>query len=311
MTVLVLTSEEDVTADMVINCLVKLAVPVMRVDPEHFPGRVDLAARVTAGGELSGRITTDRRSVELTDIRSIWRRRPGPPGHLATEQRPWVSLECERALYGVLRGLPAPWMNHPGAIERSHYKAWQLQLARSVGLRTPDTLFTTVPADAERFAADAGPLIVKSVSGRHPEDPPMTLQTHRVPPGASFAGIADSATCLQSEITKHHDVRLTVVGDQMFPCHIRPRSDAVDWRFEPESECSWRISDIPQNVEQAVRRYMTAAGLVYAAFDFAVDHGGRYWFLEANANGQFGFIELQTGAQISQSIAAWLASPPT
>jgi ATP-grasp ribosomal peptide maturase len=309
MTVLVLTSEEDVTADMVVHRLTQQGTPVLRVDPADIPGRVALTARITAGGEGAGHLTTDRHRVALDDIRSVWLRRPGRPGAAATEQREFVTVETERAFYGALRATGAPWMNHPDAVARSRYKPWQLHAARGAGLRVPDTLFTTEPAAAERFAA-GGPLVVKSVSGRHPEDPPLTLATCRVDPAADFAGVAESATCLQTEVKKVADLRLTVVGAEMFPCFIEPKDgQTLDWRWLPPEECAWSIRDIPGNLQAAVQRYMAAAGLVYAALDFAVTADGDFLFLEANSGGQFGFVEITTDAPISQAIATWLDHP--
>jgi ATP-grasp ribosomal peptide maturase len=308
MTVLILTSEEDVTADMVIVHLARRGVPVLRIDPADLPGRVELTARLSAGGGLAGHIATEHRKVDLADVRSIWRRRPGEPGQTAQVQRDWVALESERAFYGALRALGVPWMNHPDARTRSHYKMWQLRAAREAGLLVPQTLMTTSPADAEQFA-QARPLIVKSVSGRHPEDPPMTLPTSRVPPGADFAGVAAAAVCLQEEIDKQYDVRLTVVDGQLFPCVVSSADRTLDWRFLPVEECAWSLADAPDAVASGTLRYMEAAGLVYAAVDFAVDDAGRHWFLEANAGGQFGFVEITTGAPISAAIADWLANP--
>lgn len=312
MTVLILTSEEDVTADMVIKHLAEQGTPLIRIDPENFPGRVDLTARISAGGGVVGHIITKLRSVDLEDLRSIWVRRPGPPGHLATVQKEWVSLESEQAFYGTLRATGVPWMNDPDAIARSRYKLRQLRVAQQAGFKVPHTLVTTVPAAARWFSSSAGPLIVKSVSGRHPEEPPVTLPTTSVPPGADFSGVAASATCLQEEINKVLDVRLTVVGDELFPCFIKSEDRTLDWRFLPEDQCSWEWSTtaLPCSVREATLRYMKATGLAYAAFDFAVDSAGEYWFLEANMNGQFGFVEIHTGAPISKAIADWLTSPP-
>ncbi|MGC4946156.1 MvdC/MvdD family ATP grasp protein [Streptomyces sp. DT224] len=307
MTALILTSEDDVTADMVIHRLVQQGTPVLRLDPADIPGRVALAARITAGGEVAGHIDTGRHRLALADIRSVWLRRPGTPGAEATEQREWVSLETERAFYGALRATGAPWMNDPDAVNRSRYKLWQLRVAAEAGLLIPDTLVTTEPEGAAQFAV-GGSAIVKSVSGRHPESPPVTLPTVRVPAHADFSGVAASATCLQREVAKVADLRLTVVGDRMFPCLITA-DGTLDWRFLPPEECGWSLGEIPPALAKAVRRYMAAADLVYAALDFAVDSDGRHWFLEANAGGQFGFVEITTGAPIAQAVADWLTCP--
>jgi glutathione synthase/RimK-type ligase-like ATP-grasp enzyme len=44
-------------------------------------------------------------------------------------------------------------------------------------------------------------------------------------------------------------------------------------------------------------------GLRFGAFDFVLDHSMNYWFLEVNPNGQWAFIERETGIPISKAIA--------
>ncbi|WP_436737634.1 MvdC/MvdD family ATP grasp protein [Streptomyces sp. BBFR102] len=312
MTVLVLTCEEDVTADAVVLQLRGRGVPVLRLDPADFPGRMDLAVRVTPDGGVTGHLASPAGRVALEEIRSVWVRRPGVPGrHVAAEQREWITLECERALWGALRATGARWMNHPDALERSRHKLWQLATAARAGLRVPDTLVTTDSDEAVRFQrarADlGGGLIVKSVSGRHPQNPPLTLATAAVPPDADFTGVAACATCLQQRVPKRTDLRLTVVGDRYFPAYVTPRTDTLDWRFLPADACEWGAGEVPGALRTAVRTYLREAQLAYAAFDFAIDEDGTPWFLEANAGGQFLFAEIETGMPITEAIAAWLA----
>ncbi|MFD5514092.1 MvdC/MvdD family ATP grasp protein [Streptomyces sp. NPDC127051] len=309
MTVLILTSEEDVTADLVIRRLALAGTPILRIDPADCPGRVDFTARITAGGEVVGHITTETRTANLSDIRSIWVRRPGAPARLTEIQQEWVSLETERAFYGALRALQVPWMNPLGSVARSRYKVTQLITAHRAGMSVPATLFTTVPEEAARFAQSTKEVIVKSVSGRHPENPPATLPACRVEREAEFSGVAYSATCLQEEIRAVAHLRLTVVGTELFPCFITPPAGVLDWRFTPEDECAWEMRDLSQSLRASVLRYMDAFGLVYGAFDFAVDEKGEFQFLEVNQGGQFGFVELYTGAPISESVARWLTEP--
>ncbi|MFE1087632.1 alpha-L-glutamate ligase [Streptomyces sp. WA1-19] len=312
MTVLVLTCEEDVTADAVVLHLRRRGVPVLRFDPADFPGRADLAVRVTPDGQVTGHLATPGGRVALEEIRSVWVRRPGTPGaHVSAEQRAWITLECERALWGALRATGARWMNDPDALERSRHKLWQLATAARAGLRVPDTLVTTDPDEAARFQkgyADAGSgLVVKSVSGRHPQNPPLTLPTAAVPPDADFTGVAACATCLQQRVPKRTDLRLTVVGDRYFPAYVTPRTPTLDWRFLPADASTWVAGEVDGALRAAVRRYLQEAQLAYAAFDFAIDERGDPWFLEANAGGQFLFAEIETGMPMTEAIAAWLA----
>ncbi|MCQ4040845.1 MvdC/MvdD family ATP grasp protein [Streptantibioticus rubrisoli] len=310
MTVLVLTGPEDVTADMVVDHLNTMGTPVLRVDPADFPERASLTAAFTSGG-LSGRITTRHRSAELSAIRAIWVRRPGKPGAGARAQAAWVALESDHAWYGTLRALPdVRWMNHPDAHTAGRYKMRQLILAQSVGFRVPATLFTSVPGDAKGFAETHGPLVCKSVSGHAPDDPPLALPTTPVPEGTDFTAVAEAPTCLQSLVGKRSDIRLTVVGSEMFCARAdqlaRDQAE-LDWRYADPESVRWYAAPVPPDIRTKTEAFMRLAGLMYGAFDFAVTADETWHFLECNASGQFGFIELAAGLPISRAVADWLA----
>ncbi|WP_234431754.1 hypothetical protein [Streptomyces sp. NRRL S-241] len=176
-------------------------------------------------------------------------------------------------------------------------------------MTVPTSLFTTIPEEAAQFAQGAEHLIVKSVSGRHPENPPLTFPACRVEKGVDFSGVSHSATCLQHEVRAVAHLRLTVVGTELFPCFITPPAGVLDWRFEPTEDCRWEIKEIPPELRKSALEFMAAYGLVYGALDFAITEDGEFNFLEINSKGQFGFVELQTGAPISKAIAAWLTEP--
>ncbi|MCQ4082372.1 hypothetical protein NGB36_17635 [Streptomyces sp. RB6PN25] len=314
MTVLILTSAEDVTADMVVDRLAAMDVQVLRVDPAGFPQQVTLTARY-ASGTLTGRVTAGHRTADLREIRSIWVRRPGAPGSGGQVQPGWVAVESDHAWYGTLRALPGVrWMNHPEATAACRYKMRQLVLAESAGFTVPATVFTTVPADARGFADDHGPLVCKSVSGRAPNDPPLALPTTPVPGDADFAPVAAAPTCLQTRIDKQADVRVTVVGSDIFCARTddaatdRAGHREVDWRYADPRSVRWRATHVPSHIRPKIDAFMNATGLAYGAFDFAVAEDGTWYFLECNTSGQFGFIELATGLPVSQSIADWLAA---
>ncbi|MCZ1011684.1 ATP-grasp ribosomal peptide maturase [Streptomyces lydicus] len=307
MTVLVLTCEEDLTADIVVSTLQDLGVPLVRLDPADLPGRVALSAEYS-GDDFHGYLKAGTRMVSLSSLRSVWVRRPGTPGARAPEQSAWITAESEQALYGMLSCTPARWMNHPVASVQARNKPWQLHIAHRSGFLVPPTLVTTFPAVARQFAAAHQDLVVKSVSGKHPGDPPLVLPTTRISPDADFSGVAAGPTLLQQHIHKEADIRLTCVGEQLFAARKKADPDEVDSRFSQHG--TWEPAEVPDSVHRAVSTYMTTAQLAYGAFDFAEDPDGTWWFLECNQGGQFGFVQLETDQPIAQAIAAWLAVEP-
>ncbi|WP_406723731.1 ATP-grasp ribosomal peptide maturase [Streptomyces sp. GD-15H] len=311
MTVLILTCEEDVTADMVIVHLHDSGVPVVRLDPADLPGGVSLSGEYVHG-RFRGHLSAGGRLVSIGGLRSVWVRRPGTPAGRAAQPSPWLTEEAAQALYGMLRGSDARWMNHPDAARQARHKPWQLRLAQRCGLPVPATVITTFPRAAREFAERFPDLVVKPVSGAHPQDPPRAVPTSRVASDADFAAVAFGPTLLQRRIAKRADIRLTAVGERLLAARKATAPDAepteVDVRFAT-STSPWEPVDVPPRTADAVRAYLCEAELAYGAFDFVEDADGTWWFLECNQSGQFGFVEVETGQPIARTVAEWLARP--
>ncbi|GAB2452609.1 ATP-grasp ribosomal peptide maturase [Streptomyces incanus] len=311
MTVLILTCEEDVTADMVVVHLHGFGVPVVRLDPADLTAGVSLSGEYVHG-RFRGHLSAGGRLVSIGGLRSVWVRRPGAPAGRAAQPSPWLTEEAAQALYGMLRGSDARWMNHPDAARQARHKPWQLRLAQHCGLPVPATVITTFPRAAREFAERFPDLVVKPVSGSHPQDPPRAVPTSRVAPDADFAAVAFGPTLLQRRIAKRADIRLTAVGERLLAARKAADPGAepaeVDVRFAPPG-APWEPVDILPRIADSVRTYLRKAELAYGAFDFVEDADGTWWFLECNQSGQFGFVEVETGQPIARTVAEWLARP--
>ncbi|MEU9896459.1 ATP-grasp ribosomal peptide maturase [Streptomyces phaeochromogenes] len=311
MTVLILTCEQDVTADMVVAELDGTGVPVVRLDPADLPGSVALSGEYVHG-VFRGHLSVGGRLVSMNGLRSVWVRRPGVPASRVAEPSDWLTEESAQALYGMLRSTDARWMNHPDAARRARHKPWQLHLAQLSRLPVPATLITTFPQAARDFADRFPDLVVKPVSGAHPQEPPRAVPTSRVAPDADFAAVAYGPTLLQRRVAKRADIRLTCVGDRIHAARkvVDPDAgpDEVDVRFAT-SDAPWRPADVPSRIADAVVAYLREAQLAYGAFDFAEDAEGMWWFLECNQSGQFGFIQIDSGQPIARTVADWLSAP--
>ncbi|MFE7133212.1 ATP-grasp ribosomal peptide maturase [Streptomyces sp. NPDC057638] len=306
MTVLILTCEQDVTADMVVARLHERGTPLVRFDPADLPAEGALSTEYVRG-EFRGYLSTGGRVVSMDGLRSIWVRRPGEPAAHAAEPSAWLTAESGQALYGMLECTAARWMNAIGAAARARLKPYQLRLAHHSGFPVPATVITTYPRVARQFAEQYRHVVVKAVSGKPPGDPPMDLPTTLVPPDTDFSNVAAGPTLLQRYVAKRADIRLTSVGGECYAARKVSEPGQVDGRYGDTGH-SWKPVDVPPRVARAVERYKTLAGLAYGAFDFAEDAEGTWWFLECNQGGQFGFIELETEQPIAEAVAHWLGS---
>ncbi|MEU8727227.1 ATP-grasp ribosomal peptide maturase [Streptomyces antimycoticus] len=300
--VLVLTSLEDVTADRVIAALNEREVPVARVDPADIGTGLSFGARIGAGSPTwSGRLRTTSREVELGEAAAVYYRRPTPYiaryGHLPAQQRDFAVAEARHGLGGILNHLHnAFYVNHPSAVRAADFKPAQLQKAAHLGLTIPPTLVTNDAEQAREFAADHGHVIYKTFRGLPRDENGHTgaIWAQRVDPDTFDDSLAVTAHLFQAEIPKTGDVRVTVVGQKVFAQQITAQDSALDWRRGDWDQLQHAPIAVPAPVETALHHYLSAFGLVFGCFDFALtgdgDSTADWVFIECNPNGQWGWL---------------------
>ncbi len=299
--VLVLTNQLDSTADLVVSQLNDRQVPVFRCDAAEFPTELTLAATLEDG--WAGVLDNGHRQLDLSNVRAVYYRRPEEfrlPEGMSEAGRRFAAAQSRAGFLGVVASLPCLWINHPARDQQANHKPWQLRIAKSLGLNPPRTIITNDPEAARKFAADiAGPVITKSLGA--------PVDTVVVDPDEFDDSIRLCAHIFQEWIDKAHEVRLTVVGSRFFAVEIHAGSDAarVDWRTDYKS-LTYRPTNVPERVRRLVREFMHHFGLVFGAFDFIVTPQGDFRFLEVNPNGQWSWIEQETGVPIARSIAELL-----
>jgi hypothetical protein len=285
----ILTQRLDSTADVVIEELNRRGVPVARFDLNE----ITVAAELT-GAEWTGTLSTPTRTVSLDDAAGIYYRRPTPvtaPPGTDPEVAAWIEAEGRWGLRGLLVALPRElWINWPPAINAAEHKPHQLTIAAGCGLRVPRTAITNIPSEAAEFAAKTAPVLYKAFRGGpvhldgHTNFTYATAVTARQ---CASESVALAPVMLQARIDKAFDARVTVIDDRMFA--ITPRAgDTVplDWRVD-HNALDWRPVEVPDTVRAGMTDFCLRMGLRFAACDFSVDHHGTWWFLEANAVGQW------------------------
>ena len=299
-TVVIFTGEFDVTADAVIVELERRHVPVFRCDPGAFPSTLVLGAR--SGERWTGHLRTARRSLDLTDVACAWWRRPTPMTVSPdVPHSDWVRAEAAAGLRGVLATLP--WLNHPDDIRAAEHKPLQLAMAAQIGLTVPPTLITNDPAEAREFAQRHGPIIYKPLTSGLLDDNTV-IYASTVDPATIDDSVTVTAHLFQQQVPKAHELRVTVVDDAILTARIEALSDKArqDWRADYRN-LRYTTDRLPDHVAEKVRHLMRRLRLRFAALDFVVTPAGEHVFLEANPNGQWAWIEEETGLPIAAAIA--------
>lgn len=322
--ILILTADDDLHADYVVARLHERRQAVIRIDPADI---------VSSAGvydfELSQqglRFNCCSRNGERLDaecrIRSVLVRRPSRP-----TVHPQIDTDTTGDFFlgeavAVTEAIPylidpnALWVNHPRANREAGFKLRQLALAHRAGLLVPQTIVTNVPAKAFRFYKGLREAVVCKPLSSTPitQDGSRFIFTHELPPAMSLADFDDVAlgsSLLQRRVSKRSDVRVAVIGDNVLGCEILSQQDVrsrTDWRVVPVG-LQHRPLTVPTDVADELRVLRRLLGLSAMHCDFAVDDAdGRWWFLEANPNGQWLWVELATGAAIADALADLLVS---
>jgi ATP-grasp ribosomal peptide maturase len=298
--VAVLTGAFDVTADSVISELNRRRVAVVRCDPGDFPLGIKVGAWLR-GTRWAGHLATSNRVLDLEEVVCAWWRRPNaitsPPG---TESADWLQRENRAGSRGLLATLP--WLNSPDAIHGAEHKALQLMTAAQAGLDVPATLLTNDPDEVRSFATEHIALIYKPLTSGLLEDGRVIYAS---PVDVDqLDGVELSMNMFQEAISKDHELRVTIVDGNVFTARIDALSDVgrQDWRADYRN-LTYTTADLPDRTKAQLRYLMFKLGLRFAAVDMIVTPDGRYVFLEANPNGQFAWIEDETGLPIASAIA--------
>ncbi|TLS44803.1 ATP-grasp ribosomal peptide maturase [Streptomyces montanus] len=296
-TVLVVTALADVTADWVITALNEREVPVVRVDPADIGPTLTFAARIGPDSPVwDGRLRTASREVA-----AVYYRRPTPYAaryrHLPSQQRDFAAAEARHGLGGVLNNLHgATYVNHPAAVTRADFKPAQLQRFVELGLAIPPTLVTNDAEAARKFSADYNHVIYKTFRGlpRCEDGHTGAIWAQRVDPECFDDALTVTAHLFQAEIPKTGDVRVTVVGRQVFAQRIAAPDGALDWRRGNWDDLIHTPIAVPASIKAALHAYLASFGLVFGCFDFALtgegDAQGHWTAIECNPNGQWGWL---------------------
>jgi glutathione synthase/RimK-type ligase-like ATP-grasp enzyme len=320
--VLILSQSLDPHTVEVCNHLDSLGQPWALFDPGWFP----------ATSMITGRLGNDRvdwdlmlksqeQTIVLNEVRSIWNRRPGSYGeHGLTVTEPvekeFIDRETKAGVGGLLRSVSeVNWVNHPDVNRYANYKPLQLTRARACGFSVPRTLVTSDPDALAPFYEECHGHVIYKLLGkpvyysndqRSSFSAKTSIVTAEILKEAHRLHLAPAL--FQERIPKAFDVRITIIGPHIIATEIHPHSEEARLDFRRDYEhVSYCPHQLPAMMKQQLVQLMKCFSLVYAAIDMIVTPADEYVFIEVNPNGQFGFIEKQTGVPLFKTMACYLA----
>lgn len=319
--ILLLTQKVDAHAYPILQELEHRHVQVLRFDLADFPAHIEIASSLEGGQRWKGWLRYEGQIHALEEIHSVWNRRPTNPdvsNAYLPPIRAFLNLENVRGLVGILHG--AFWVSPRSAIQAAECKPAQLHLAQSVRLPVPRTLITTHPEAVTAFFEECGGRVISKavakgvvdIEKRYLKEEPRFMYTSQVLAEHldDLEGVRVCAHLFQEKISKAMDLRVVVMGRQVFPIgiHAHSQDSALDWRKD-YAHLSYSIEHLPIEIEQKLLAMVRAFGLQYSSADFIVTPEGQYIFIELNPNGQFGWLASATGLPLAEAMANLLQYP--
>jgi len=200
------------------------------------------------------------------------------------------------------------WVNHPWQTYRAESKPFQLRSAALAGFVIPETRICNAPPPKDdKVWRGSQQAVVKALDSflvRVSEKEDAFFYTRSIMAEELEAySLAEMPVIFQERIEPKTDLRVTVVGDHVFPVTILLSGQGIegDWRLK-KNAVEYRPYELPATVQAACVTMMQKMGLIFGAIDLAVRNGSHY-FLEINPTGEWAWLVDQLGLPIAEVIA--------
>lgn len=322
--VLIVTHTGDLHADLVARQIAKTAAPAFRLHLDAFPKDYDIELAF-ADGHWRGLLgSATEGELAIDEVGAVWMRKRADFSFASTslseQERAYAKGEVEHILFGLLYGLDCFWMSHPRALRTASWKGEQLRRAASMGFTVPPSLITNRPDRVHEFYREhPRGIVFKSLSSpllaaeQVAADDRLVDGIPTTPIREGDLALADAVAVMpsffQMQIHKKHELRVTVIGDEVFAAKIHSQDDprtAVDVR-DYAAEIRYERCELPPALAERCRAFVHSYDLTYGAIDIVVSEDDDYVFLENNPAGQFLYVEeLVPELRMVEAVAACL-----
>lgn len=238
-----------------------------------------------------------------------------PHKTVASSEEEFARNENERFINWWLDCVCVPVLCRPRFTSLAANKIRQLEMAARVGFTVPPTCLTNSPDDIRHFVRENTPCVYKPVD--HASLPAVVngeikaIYAQRVDEKAlgNDEELAYCASTFQAEIQKAAELRVTVVGNEVFAAKISSSSQAeVDSRTYDLADTPYTGISLPSEVETKCKSLLSELQIEFGAFDLIQDEHGDLVFLEVNPTGSWAYIQYLTGLPIATAIGNWLVA---
>lgn len=321
--ILILSTHAETSTDRVIDWLIHYNANFLRLnDNDHFStaySNIYLSNSHSTSWKLKDLNGND---IDLESINTVWFRKwgffnttlssrkikekfadyEGLSGGLMAEYSSYLKL-----ILNKLKG--KNWLTNPSILEFTKLEI--LIKAKSQGLNIPETLITNSREEASKFMESYDGIITKSQRDSfevRDQDGVFDMFTHIVDqqnlqklPEFFFPSM------IQQMIEKEIEVRVFYILGKCYSMAIYSQQDEktkVDFRvYNYKLPNRYVPYALPKDIEIKIDSLMTDLQLNCGSLDFIKSRDGKFFFLEINPVGQYGFVSNSCNYNLDKVIA--------
>lgn len=300
---LIISSSIDFSTDLVCFELFERKKKYLRLNRDKF-GEYEIIFSLQ-DREMTIKLDNNTYTVRNDNLKGIFFR---APVFLRSHKRYNINEQLYRSQWSsFIRNLivfeKATWINHPVNTYRAESKLYQLQCAQNVGLLTPKTFVCNVLPENITHVNN---YIVKSLDTALFYDESQEYFTYSLVVGGNElieSNIKDAPIILQEFLEDKHDIRVTVIGNKLFPVGITKNGDNIfgDWRKISKEDLQYKSESLPDDVSFSIIKLMNKLELSFGGVDLAFSNG-KYYFIEVNPTGEWGWLSQYSSIPLEKAI---------
>jgi glutathione synthase/RimK-type ligase-like ATP-grasp enzyme len=301
MKILIITNENDIHSE-----IVAWGLKIFGYEPEiwnwsDFPKSDKISWYVNTKGRPIVEIENNKK-IFSSPFDVIWNRRHGQPTP-SPESHPddikTIEVEARAYIKNIFHFLEDEktfWVNSPTAANRANSKILQLEIAKELGFKIPETLITNNPEKVRQFfKLHQEKIIFKAFLPNiwsEPGNSKVALRTSSLTMEHLLNDFSLRACpgIFQNEVKKAYEIRVTVMGEKVIAAAIYSSNEkeTVDFKYDLD-RANFPLSgiDLPPEVTKKCLLLCRKLGLAFGCIDLIYSKTGEYIFLEINEAGQF------------------------
>ncbi len=296
--ILIVTSSYDKTSDYIIKKY--KSIDFFRFDLDRFS---EYSISFTNG---YFDIKHKEASIRESSCLSIYYRKPSSENLsdvIENKYHPFAHKEAYSLIEGIVESFDGTCLTKPSVMRPAGNKIRQAKLANKIGFEMPDYLITNDAHLVDRYKSEKAIVKPISVGVIQDEKTKEFVQTNLLDSSIELIALKYSPAYFQRYQAKDFEVRATFVGKEVFVVKIVSQN-SVDWR-KAGNKINYSVCEMPKDIYEKCIKFMKLSNMEFGCFDFIVKND-NWHFLEMNVNGQWAWLEFETGLDISGSIVRYL-----